>query len=891
MEILILIILGLWMNSGWQKTKNRMAVLEEEVSNLRTALNILEKDNSSVIKSPINIVRDPIGKPYIPIEQIQETAIEQPVSQPLPTAIETDIYDTIYAIKEDSAKTEEIEESESLFYQYTENSEPLLPDWIMRSLTGGRLFVTLGMLLLFIGVAMLFKYADVSVPIKIRFIAVAIGALGMISFGHKQINTRRDYGLYLLGGGLGILFLTTFVAFKSYALLEPSTAFMLLSVIGVGTFASAVKYNTMALAVLAITGGFTAPILTSTGHGSHIGLFSYYLLLNLIIFAIAWSKSWRVLNSIGFAFTFIIGLMWGERYYVPEFYSSVQAFLIAYFLLYVGIGILFASRNRPNISVPIDAASIFGVPLIGFSLQLALTKHFPDGDMFSCLALGTFYGILSIVLRNNERAGWKLLSEIFTWLSVLFFTLAIPFTFDTHTTAPLWAMEGVAMLWMMGRSKQGLYGYAGILLIFLSNLFLLANLNLQGNGTPFANSFFISSIILAIAHFLAAYLLHPERSSLKETETISGFLSRAGMLWWFIVGGAELRFWYQLIEIFPTALISCLAFYSLSALAAFLIHKRFSVILFEKPIELMLPVIIGFSIIRMLFTHYNNHPLMYYGYIDYFIAFAVYYYWLWIIREHAQPWHYVLAYITLVILCGFELGYYTNMLEVTIAGKTTGWLLAALAGVALLELPRKYLKWPITIVADQYHTITLNILLSWATILCLFSFTSISLISGQYVSLFNLIDISELLTIIVFIAFYRKDNTPKSAKNAIAAVVATLVFLFINALMLRFISYNIGVEYFSHKMFNSVIIQTSLSILWTLISMAAMLISSKHSYRDGWFAGAILLGIVVLKLFLTDLASVETISRIISFMGVGLLTIFLGYFSPIPPKKEVNNGW
>jgi len=46
---------------------------------------------------------------------------------------------------------------------------------------------------------------------------------------------------------------------------------------------------------------------------------------------------------------------------------------------------------------------------------------------------------------------------------------------------------------------------------------------------------------------------------------------------------------------------------------------------------------------------------------------------------------------------------------------------------------------------------------------------------------------------------------------------------------------------------------------------------------------AALLGVVIAKLFLVDLSHIGTIERIISFVGVGLLMLIIGYFSPLPP--------
>jgi uncharacterized membrane protein len=80
----------------------------------------------------------------------------------------------------------------------------------------------------------------------------------------------------------------------------------------------------MMLAVLGFLGGYLAPVLISTGSGNHVALFSYYALLNAAVFAISWKRSWRLLNLIGFFFTFGVGAMWGDAYYRPELFATVE---------------------------------------------------------------------------------------------------------------------------------------------------------------------------------------------------------------------------------------------------------------------------------------------------------------------------------------------------------------------------------------------------------------------------------------------------------------------------------------------------------------------------------------------------------------------------------------
>jgi uncharacterized membrane protein len=87
-------------------------------------------------------------------------------------------------------------------------------------------------------------------------------------------------------------------------------------------------------------------------------------------------------------------------------------------------------------------------------------------------------------------------------------------------------------------------------------------------------------------------------------------------------------------------------------------------------------------------------------------------------------------------------------------------------------------------------------------------------------------------------------------------------------------------------MFASTLVQTSLTIFWTLLALGTMLLAARQHRRAAWLAGAALLAVVVAKLFLVDLSRIGSIERIVSFVGVGLLMLVVGYFSPLPPVKE-----
>jgi uncharacterized membrane protein len=57
-----------------------------------------------------------------------------------------------------------------------------------------------------------------------------------------------------------------------------------------------------------------------------------------------------------------------------------------------------------------------------------------------------------------------------------------------------------------------------------------------------------------------------------------------------------------------------------------------------------------------------------------------------------------------------------------------------------------------------------------------------------------------------------------------------------------------------------------------------------------WIVGAALLGVVVVKLFLVDLAQLSTPAKIGTFLVVGMLLLLVGYLSPVPPARSEAKG-
>jgi uncharacterized membrane protein len=110
----------------------------------------------------------------------------------------------------------------------------------------------------------------------------------------------------------------------------------------------------------------------------------------------------------------------------------------------------------------------------------------------------------------------------------------------------------------------------------------------------------------------------------------------------------------------------------------------------------------------------------------------------------------------------------------------------------------------------------------------------------------------------------------------------------VNGTLLRTLHHWADLRFHIPSMLSSQLVQASFSILWTLLALGAMVVATRRALRPLWIAGAALMGVVVLKLFLVDLSGIGTVERIVSFIGVGLLMLLVGYLSPVPPKLEAS---
>ena len=410
------------------------------------------------------------------------------------------------------------------------------PRWWDR-LLGGNLVAKAGVIILFLGVGFLLKYAydNALFPVPVRLAGVAVAGATLFITGWRLRNARRTYGLILQGGGVGLVYLDVFFALKVYSLIAPQAGFACFMVLGVLTALLAVRQDAAILAVLGLSGAFMAPVLAGSDTGNHVLLFSYFLLLNVFIFAVSWFKSWRALNLVGFGFTFLVGLFWGWRHYQPELFASVEPFVIAFFLIYLAIPILFAHRQPPRLRGLVDGTLVFGMPLSVAAVQAGLVREIENGLAWSAAGAAVIYALLALLLWR--RGQMRVLAEAHAALAVVLGSLAVAFAFDAYPTFAFWTLEGAALVWIGLRQERLAMRLLGLLLQGGGALLFLANYREYDLSNPWFNDFVVGSALIAVSSLLSSGLMHRKRGILiSGGETTALLLLLWGMWWWFAAG-------------------------------------------------------------------------------------------------------------------------------------------------------------------------------------------------------------------------------------------------------------------------------------------------------------------------------------------------------------------
>ncbi len=313
---------------------------------------------------------------------------------------------------------------------------------------------------------------------------VAIGMLaGIAVVIWSETFRRRGYLVFsysLKAVGVGVLYLSLYAAFQVYALVPGSVAFLMMFAVTAATALMAWTQDAEILAAFALIGGFSTPMLLSTGQNREVALFAYVAILDLGALALVILKPWRRLLVLSYLGTLGLYVGWYASFYDLTQIRMTVGFATLFFAIFAVAPLLArpAEKGRLSNSVPPLVAVVNAA---GYFLQIYIMfEQIETKDTaWFALALAALYIFLSRQARGRtaDPEAAKTVDLLHLALAIGFITVAIPIRLDAHWITMGWFVETAVLLWIADRIHSELLNLfaVGALVLGVGRLLLIDN--------------------------------------------------------------------------------------------------------------------------------------------------------------------------------------------------------------------------------------------------------------------------------------------------------------------------------------------------------------------------------------------------------------------------------
>ncbi|MCJ8147023.1 DUF2339 domain-containing protein [Acinetobacter sp. A3.8] len=773
---------------------------------------------------------------------------------------------------------------------------------------GGNSIVRIAVVILLIGVVLLLRFASEywQLTISAKMAGIGACAIALTGLGYFLRQRRFDYAISLQGLGLGVLFLVLFSSFHLGVIQSVTLSYVALIAILATTLWLAIRQNALILAFIALGSGFIAPFILNTGSNNIPALMAYFFVLNLALAIIAYFKPWRILNTLGLLITFGLGgfAIWSKAEDTQAF--QIACWVWAIFAIYLFISIRYSQHivalKTQFKDIPyIDTSLIFATPFMAFSLYAGLVSS--DGYALSIASavLASVYLVLAYILHQKAKQ-LLILTQCFYGLGFVFLALILPFAFDAYWSSVGWAIHGLVMLWLGWRYAIVNARYFGVALLLASGVATLYVVLFNNQSALFAGCLLMASY--AIATYL---LLHPKAETDHQTDTSNptALASICGMtLLLLSLILAPVNYFYAMDEFYgldlewislPLLLWTFVLYLGYGFFAKSQTHFLWKISAFIVLAITAFETLIGNVGYELEGKSYL--AMTYHGGYEWYalmgsailclIIFAM------LIRDtvfknksitssESSNSHFLNATVQIytavaVLMLAILGGAFAN----------ENSYVAMLAVLPIITFVLSYFvkKWHHWQSLWVGNFAVIAVLWYW---LVTVSFAKDGAWSLPFVPVLNPID---LVSIIVFVilTFALKPyllSASRAWQFASASVLLGTGIILVSSLLLRVLTHYAGLPYWLDGAWQNGTVQASLTILWTLIALILTTLASRQSWRYIWMLGIAVLGLVIFKLIFLDLSQSQTLTRIISFIGSGLIMLVIGYFSPLPPTNK-----
>lgn len=416
---------------------------------------------------------------------------------------------------------------------------------------GENLVNKIGIGMLVLGVGYFVKFAidkDWIGEIGRVFIGIVCGGI-LLGIAHRLRKKFAAFSSVLVGGGIAVLYLTIYIAFHDYKIFDQTTAFVLMLIITGFAVILAISYNRIELAILSILGGFSSPLMVSTGEGNYVVLFTYVLILDVGMLVLAYFKKWNPVNIVAYVFTLILFGSWlGARFNGNDasMITGAMIFATLFYFVFFAMNIINNIKERTKFKA-IEISMLLSNTFFYYAAGIAILNN-PIAKDFQGLftaCLGVFNFIFAYLLYRNKSVD-KNLVFLLIGLVLTFISLAAPVQLEGNYITLFWAAETVLLLWLSQKSGIRLMKLASLALMGLMIISLIMDwqqiyVDSSSDLTIILNKGYITGLFALASIVLTLRLTKNETSENQEHVSIYRNL--------LMVSGVVILYTSQLLEL------------------------------------------------------------------------------------------------------------------------------------------------------------------------------------------------------------------------------------------------------------------------------------------------------------------------------------------------------
>ena len=335
-------------------------------------------------------------------------------------------------------------------------------------------------ILIVFGIGYFIKYSHDNnlFPPQLRLLTSGVVTMTLIALGCYLFRTSyRIFGAALGGAGFIGLYLTIFAGVGLYKVISPFHGLIMLIIVTFSGVVLSLTFNYMFLGILAICGGFLAPVLINTGSRNLTGLFVYMIILALGSAGVSRFRNWPILNILSFIFVWIIFIM-AEPFNSLKGdypYSLTLLFGTIFFLIFTLQNSFFNTCLKKKCTlVEVGLELLNCIIFTSISLGYYPEQNYPE-KLSALIPLGVaivlFIQLFLLIYKKVQDPAFKLTIMV---LICGFLTLTIPLALEAKYVTFFWAILALSILYIACRTSTKALSYLGCILYFITGLTLMS---------------------------------------------------------------------------------------------------------------------------------------------------------------------------------------------------------------------------------------------------------------------------------------------------------------------------------------------------------------------------------------------------------------------------------